>query len=38
MNLSQAALLAVAATAAGVINSIAGGGSLVTFPAGLRWA
>src|SRR5512142_3307235 len=33
MTLGQAALLAGAATAAGVINSIAGGGTLVTFPA-----
>ncbi len=33
MTLGQAALLAAAATAAGVINSIAGGGTLVTFPA-----
>jgi len=33
MTLGQAALLAGAATAAGIINSIAGGGTLVTFPA-----
>ncbi|HSM91709.1 MAG TPA: sulfite exporter TauE/SafE family protein [Anaeromyxobacteraceae bacterium] len=33
MTLAQGSLLAAAATAAGLINSIAGGGTLVTFPA-----
>jgi hypothetical protein len=33
MTLSQAALLAAASVAAGVINAIAGGGTLLTFPA-----
>ena len=35
MNLSQAALLAAASVVAGAINSVAGGGSLVSFPAAL---
>ena len=33
MNLADAALLAAAATGAGVVNAIAGGGTLLTFPA-----
>src|SRR5262249_2083542 len=33
MNLSDAALLLVAGLAAGTVNAIAGGGSLITFPA-----
>lgn len=33
MDLSQAALLVVAGLAAGVMNAVAGGGSLITFPA-----
>src|SRR5258708_30193366 len=32
MNLSQALLLIVAGLAAGAVNAIAGGGSLITFP------
>ena len=35
MNLTQAALLAAASVVAGAINSVAGGGSLVSFPAAL---
>jgi hypothetical protein len=35
MNLSEAALLAAASVVAGAINSVAGGGSLVSFPAAL---
>jgi uncharacterized membrane protein YfcA len=35
MNLSQAALLAAASVVAGAINSVAGGGSLVSFPAAI---
>jgi uncharacterized protein len=35
MNLSQAALLAAASFAAGAINSVAGGGTLVSFPAAI---
>ena len=35
MNLTEAALLAAAAVVAGAINSVAGGGSLVSFPAAL---
>src|SRR5262249_49975287 len=33
MDLARAALLALAAAAAGAVNSIAGGGSLISFPA-----
>ena len=33
MTLADAALLAAAATGAGVVNAIAGGGTLLTFPA-----
>ncbi len=35
MNLAQAAMLAVASAAAGAINSVAGGGSLLSFPAAM---
>jgi uncharacterized membrane protein YfcA len=35
MNLAQIALLAAASTAAGAINSVAGGGTLLSFPAAI---